>query len=105
MRVRKAHPTPLASLATLPPGEGEACALAAPTIPARTITRERSHLAFADLFQNLSRVLAEPRGRALRRHRLAIDHDRRADAGDRAQLGEGAWQIELHAAMLDVRVV
>ena len=39
------------------------------------------------------------------RHRLAVDHDRRADAGNGAGLGQGARQVELHAAMLDVRVV
>src|SRR3954470_18515817 len=65
----------------------------------------RRALPLADLFQNLRGVLAEPRRRARGRHRLAVDHDRRADARDGAELGERARQIELHAAVLDMRIV
>src|ERR1700733_3833063 len=68
-------------------------------------TQVKNALALADLFQNLRRVLAEPRRRMLRRHRLSVHHDRCADAGDAAALGERARQIEQHAAMLDVRVL
>ena len=39
-----------------------------------------------NLPQNLRRVLPQPRRRILRRHRLAVEHDRRAHAGDRARL-------------------
>jgi hypothetical protein len=37
-----------------------------------------------DLPQDVRRVLAEPRRRLRGRHRLAVEHDRRAHAGDRA---------------------
>src|SRR5689334_2735781 len=67
-------------------------------------THDRTKLPFADLLQNLSGVLAEPRRRMLRGHRRTIHHDRRADAGNASALGKGARNIEQHAAMLDVRI-
>ena len=61
-------------------------------------------LNFADLAQNLCGVLAEPRRGLRRRHRLAVEHDRGAHAGNLAVRGRGARQFEPHAAMNHLRI-
>src|SRR5580704_15467221 len=64
----------------------------------------RMKLAFADLFEDFFGVLAEPRRRAVRGHRCAVEHDGRADAGAGAAFGGGVLQIKAHAAMDDLRI-
>src|SRR5580704_2277948 len=61
-------------------------------------------LRLADLAQDLRGVFAEPRGGALGRHRLAVDHDRRPHARDLTALGGFARRIDLHSALDYLRV-
>src|ERR1700683_5322313 len=58
-----------------------------------SLPRERWKMksAFADLFENFFGVLAQPRCRALRGHRGAVEHDRGADAGGGAACGGGGF--------------
>src|SRR5262249_59901110 len=66
--------------------------------------RFANNSALADLPQDLCRVLAEPRGRALRGHRGSVDHDRGAHAGDRSARSPIALEFEPHAPVLDLRI-
>ena len=61
-------------------------------------------LSFADLAQNLFGMLAEPWRWALRRHRRAVERDRRAHARNFAVGGCRARPLDLHAAIHDLRI-
>src|SRR5262249_37121754 len=66
--------------------------------------RSGNNSALADLPQDLRRVLAEPRGRALRGHRGSFDHDRGAHAGDRSTRSRIALEFEPHAPVPELRI-
>src|ERR1700684_443440 len=92
--------------------DGNVCATSRPAPPPPPLrggpppplSRWRMKLTLADLFQNFLRVLAEPRRRAVRGHRGAVEHDRGANAGAGAAFGGGVFQGELHAAMDHLRI-
>src|SRR5882757_203880 len=58
-----------------------------------------------NLPQYLRRMLPQPRRWVFRRHRLAVEHDRRAHARNRAGLGGIAPRVNLHAAMVDLGIL
>src|SRR5262249_49891344 len=57
-----------------------------------------------ELAQDVVGVLAEERGGAGGRHRLAVDHDRRAQPWNGTALGGRARPLDAHAAMDHLRV-